>query len=119
MSQLRPIYESNLQLAQMENPVEVPDGAAPNQQKPVDVDIVLCSANGPAHAFLALYDTIQAIQTTTQVFVRCAGEVSYLSALLICAATPGNRHAYPNLGVILGQSAANRGLPVSSCQCCL
>ncbi|MDI6732353.1 MAG: ATP-dependent Clp endopeptidase proteolytic subunit ClpP [Planctomycetota bacterium] len=86
-------YVSNLVIAQilflqMEN-------------KKQDINIYINSPGGSVTAGLAIYDTMQFVQSDVSTY--CIGQASSMAAVLLAGGTKGKRHCLPHARVMLHQ----------------
>jgi len=74
---------------------------ADNHELPID--LYINSGGGSITAGLAIIDTMQCIQAPVSTI--CIGMAASMSAMILAAGTPGQRHASPNAEVMIHQSS--------------
>src|SRR5580698_3107989 len=70
------------------------------------------SRSGSMTSMMAIYDTMQYIQTEIQTF--CLGQAASAAAVLLAAGTKGKRMALPNSRILIHQPAVESGYGQSS-----
>ncbi|RJP26612.1 MAG: ATP-dependent Clp endopeptidase proteolytic subunit ClpP [Candidatus Omnitrophota bacterium] len=66
-----------------------------------DIQLYINSPGGSVSSGLAIYDTIQYVRP--DVATTCMGLAASMAAVLLCAGTPGKRHALPNARIMIHQ----------------
>lgn len=72
-----------------------------SQDQDRDISLYINSPGGSVTAGLAIYDTIQYIQSDVQTI--CMGQAASMGALLLASGTPGKRLSLPSARVLLHQ----------------
>lgn len=72
-----------------------------SQDQDRDISLYINSPGGSVTAGLAIYDTIQYIQSDVQTI--CMGQAASMGALLLASGTPGKRLSLPSSRVLLHQ----------------
>lgn len=72
------------------------------------INLYINSPGGMVTAGLAIYDTMRLV--SAPISTICVGMAASFAAVLLCAGTPGMRHALPNSTILLHQVAISGGV---------